>query len=172
MFGRENNVPQLELRCAAWIDRITGGTAALLGNGDVLAYGNHFSCYAAQYFSPLTNVWARMIGQCGNSVSNGPLVLLETGKVLLAGERSFTAVMPLPRFDARSTIHQRIPGRLRAHCYKPHGERRRCLALARYCPSAVTMRRYTRLRNEFPVPLRLVRSVPAFVKGRERTTCR
>lgn len=65
---------------------ITGGTAALLRNGDVLAYGNHFSCYAAQYFSPSTNTWARTIGQCGNSVSNGPLVLLGTGKVLLAGD--------------------------------------------------------------------------------------
>jgi hypothetical protein len=65
---------------------ITGGSAALLGNGDVLAYGNHFSCYAAQYFSPSTNTWARTIGQCGNSVSNGPLALLGTGKVLLAGD--------------------------------------------------------------------------------------
>jgi len=64
----------------------TGGTAALLGNGDVLIYGNHFSCYAAQFFSPSTNSWARTIGQCGNDVSNGPLVLLGTGKVLLAGD--------------------------------------------------------------------------------------
>ena len=44
---------------------ITGGTAALLGNGDVLAYGNKFSCYAAQYYSPSANTWARTIGQCG-----------------------------------------------------------------------------------------------------------
>ena len=65
---------------------ITGGTSVLLGNGDVLAYGNHFSCYAAQYFSPSTNTWARAIGQCGNDVSYGPLVLLGTGKVLLAGD--------------------------------------------------------------------------------------
>lgn len=65
---------------------ITGGSAALLANGDVLAYGNHFSCYAAQFFNPSTNTWARTIGQCGNDVSYGPLVLLGTGKVLLAGD--------------------------------------------------------------------------------------
>lgn len=65
---------------------ITGGSAALLPNGDVLAYGNHFSCYAAQFFNPSTNTWARTIGQCGNDTSNGPLVLLGTGKVLLAGD--------------------------------------------------------------------------------------
>ena len=64
----------------------TGGSAALLPNGDVLAYGNHFSCYAAQFFNPSTNTWARTIGQCGNDVSYGPLVLLGTGKVLLAGD--------------------------------------------------------------------------------------
>lgn len=64
----------------------TGGTATLLGNGDVLTYGNHFSCYAAQIFNPSTNTWARTIGQCGNSVSRGPLVLLGNGKVLLAGD--------------------------------------------------------------------------------------
>jgi len=65
---------------------VSGDTTALLGNGDVLAYGNKFSCYAAQYLNPSTNTWARTIGQCGNSVSFGPLVLLGTGKVLLAGD--------------------------------------------------------------------------------------
>jgi N-acetylneuraminic acid mutarotase len=64
----------------------TNGSAALLGNGDVLLYGNKFSCYAAQFFTPATNTWARTIGQCGNDVSAGPLVLLPTGKVLLAGD--------------------------------------------------------------------------------------
>jgi N-acetylneuraminic acid mutarotase len=65
---------------------ITGGSAALLANGDVLAYGNKFSCYAAQFFNPSTNTWARTIGQCSNNTSYGPLVLLATGKVLLAGD--------------------------------------------------------------------------------------
>jgi hypothetical protein len=64
----------------------TGENATLLSNGNVLMYGNHFSCYASQVFNPSTNTWARTIGQCGNSISFGPLVLLGTGKVLLAGD--------------------------------------------------------------------------------------
>jgi N-acetylneuraminic acid mutarotase len=64
----------------------TGGSATLLPNGDVLLYGNKFSCYAAQFFNPSTNTWARTMRQCGNNVSFGPLVLLPTGKVLLAGD--------------------------------------------------------------------------------------
>ena len=65
---------------------LTGGSATLAPNGDALVYGNKFSCYAAQIYNPSTNTWARSIGQCGNSVSYGPLVLLGTGKVLLAGD--------------------------------------------------------------------------------------
>jgi len=61
-------------------------TATLLTSGNVLAYGNKFSCYAAQTYSPSTNTWARTIGQCGNDTSYGPLVLLRSGKVLLAGD--------------------------------------------------------------------------------------
>jgi N-acetylneuraminic acid mutarotase len=65
---------------------LSNGSAVRLGNGNVLAYGNKFSCYAAQFYSPSTNTWARTTGQCGNNVSFGPLVLLGTGKVLLAGD--------------------------------------------------------------------------------------
>jgi N-acetylneuraminic acid mutarotase len=64
----------------------TGTTAALLTNGDVLIYGNKFSCYAGQFYNPSTNTWARTQGQCYNNVSFGPLLLLGTGKVLLAGD--------------------------------------------------------------------------------------
>jgi N-acetylneuraminic acid mutarotase len=64
----------------------TGSTAVLLPNGDVLMYGNKFSCYAAQFYDPSSNTWARTQRQCGNNVSFGPLVLLGTGKVLLAGD--------------------------------------------------------------------------------------
>ncbi len=65
---------------------LTGGSAAMLTNRNVLVYGNKFSCYAAQFYNPSTNTWARTIGQCGNNVSYGPLVPLSTGKVLLAGD--------------------------------------------------------------------------------------
>lgn len=63
----------------------TGASTALLSNGDVLVYGNKFSCYAGESYNPSTNIWARTMGQCGNAISFGPLALLGTGKVLLAG---------------------------------------------------------------------------------------
>jgi hypothetical protein len=44
----------------------TGTSAALLANGDVLIYGNKFSCYAGQFYNPSTNTWARTQGQCGS----------------------------------------------------------------------------------------------------------
>jgi hypothetical protein len=64
----------------------TGISATLLTNGDVLIYGNKFSCYAAQFFNPSAGTWTRTIGQCCNSISHGPLTLLGNGKVLLAGD--------------------------------------------------------------------------------------
>ena len=63
----------------------SGGVAVLLPNGDALAYGNHFACYAGQFFNPSANTWSRTVGQCGTDTSFGPLALLGTGKVLLAG---------------------------------------------------------------------------------------
>ena len=63
----------------------TGVSTALLTNGDVLVYGNKFSCYAGEFYNPTANTWARTLGQCGNAISFGPLTLLGTGKVLLAG---------------------------------------------------------------------------------------
>ena len=58
---------------------------ALLANGEVLAYGNHFACYAAPVYNPSTNTWSRTTGQCYTGISVGPLALLTTGKLLLAG---------------------------------------------------------------------------------------
>ena len=64
----------------------SGVSAALLPNGTMLIYGNKFSCYAGEFYDPFANIWHRTLGQCGNAVSHGPLTLLGTGKVLLAGE--------------------------------------------------------------------------------------
>jgi hypothetical protein len=61
--------------------------------------------------------------------------------------RSRTAVTPLRRPDALSTIRLRIPGNQRAHHSKPHAGRRHSLATAKCSPSAATMRSYTRLRR-------------------------
>jgi Galactose oxidase, central domain len=62
-----------------------GVSTALLTKGNLLVYGNKFSCYAAEFYNPSANTWARTQGQCGNAISFGPLTLLGTGKVLLAG---------------------------------------------------------------------------------------
>ena len=62
-----------------------GVSTALLPSGNVLVYGNKFSCYAGEFYNPSTNIWARNLGQCGNSVSFGPMQLLGTGKALLVG---------------------------------------------------------------------------------------
>ena len=59
--------------------------AVLLTNGDALVYGNHFACYASEFYNPTANTWSRTNGQCYTGVSYGPLALLGTGKVLLAG---------------------------------------------------------------------------------------
>jgi len=59
--------------------------AVLLANGDVLVYGNHFACYASEFYNPSANTWSRTNGTCGTAVSYGPLGLLATGKALLAG---------------------------------------------------------------------------------------
>jgi hypothetical protein len=57
----------------------------LLKNGDVLVYGNHFACYASEFYNPTANIWSRTNGTCGTAVSYAPLALLGTGKALLAG---------------------------------------------------------------------------------------
>jgi hypothetical protein len=58
---------------------------ALLTNGDLLVYGNHFACYASEFYNPTANTWSRTNGTCGTAVSYGPLTLLGTGKALLGG---------------------------------------------------------------------------------------
>ena len=60
-------------------------STALLNNGNVLIYGNKFSCYAGQFYDSSANTWTGTTGQCSNSISHGPLTALANGKVLLAG---------------------------------------------------------------------------------------
>jgi hypothetical protein len=62
-----------------------GVATALLTNGSVLIYGNKFSCYASEFYNPAANIWTRTQRQCGNAISFGPVTMLATGKVLLAG---------------------------------------------------------------------------------------
>src|SRR5579864_981426 len=129
----------------ATTSRPTGGSATLLTSGNVLAYGNKFSCYAAQTYSPSTNTWARTIGQCGNDTSYGPLVLLRSGRSFSLETRSRTAVIPPQPLGARCTILPQIPGRPRDRCFRRLGGRRHCFRMAKYYPSAAAMRSYIRL---------------------------
>ncbi len=63
----------------------TGGTenTVMLRNGNVLVYGNILPSYASQFYDPTANTWTRTFGQ--SIIQVGPLALLNTGKVLLAG---------------------------------------------------------------------------------------
>ena len=56
-----------------------------LTNGDVLSYGYHLPSYASQVYDPFANTWTLTFGQNYGGISSGPLMLLGTGKVLLAG---------------------------------------------------------------------------------------
>jgi N-acetylneuraminic acid mutarotase len=63
----------------------TGVSTALLASGYVLIYGNHLPSYASEFYNPVANTWTGTKGQNSGAISNGPLALLGTGKVLLAG---------------------------------------------------------------------------------------
>ena len=63
----------------------TGVSTAMLPNGDILVYGNKFSCYATGFYNPSANTWTHTAGQCGNAISFGAMEMLGTGKVLLVG---------------------------------------------------------------------------------------
>jgi N-acetylneuraminic acid mutarotase len=77
--------------------------AVLLPSGDALVYGNHFACYASEFYNPVANTWSRTNGQCGTGVSYGPIALLGTGKVLLAGGAIIYSGKSSP--SARSSLY-------------------------------------------------------------------
>jgi len=62
-------------------------SAAPLTNGDALIFGGHLASYSSEFYNPSTNLWART-GNIAVNPPNGPLTLLGTGKVLLAGGES------------------------------------------------------------------------------------
>jgi hypothetical protein len=90
-----------------------GGSAALLTNGAVVSYGYHLPSYASQLYDPFTNTWTLNFGQSYGGISAGPLTLLGTGKLLLAGGKpkygSVTGACML--FDP-STNHWVLTGNL------------------------------------------------------------
>ena len=67
-------------------DCVVGGdTAALLPNGDVLIDGGSPDSPVSEFYDPSTNVWQPTSGQQSADITLGPLALLDTGNVLLAG---------------------------------------------------------------------------------------
>ena len=62
-------------------------SAAPFTKGDALIFGGHLASYSSEFYNPSTNIWART-GNIGVNPPNGPLTLLGTGKVLLAGGES------------------------------------------------------------------------------------
>jgi hypothetical protein len=76
---------QWTLTAKMYYGQHTGVSTALLPNGDVLIYRNHLPSYASEFYNPFANTWTGTKGQATGAISNGPLALLGTGKVLLAG---------------------------------------------------------------------------------------
>jgi Galactose oxidase, central domain len=79
-----------------------GGSAALLTNGDVLMFGGNLASYAGQFYNPSTDIWAAT-HNIGVNPPAGPLTLLRTGKVLLAGGESGYGTDTLCRLYDSST---------------------------------------------------------------------
>jgi N-acetylneuraminic acid mutarotase len=62
-------------------------SAASLTNGDVVVFGGHLASYSGEFYDPIANAWTAT-HNIGVNPPNGPLTLLSTGKVLLAGGES------------------------------------------------------------------------------------
>jgi len=65
----------------------TGAHVAPLTNGDAVIFGGHLASYASEFFSPSTGAWTAT-HNIGVNPPSGPLILLDTGEVLLAGGES------------------------------------------------------------------------------------
>jgi N-acetylneuraminic acid mutarotase len=61
--------------------------AALTPNGDVVVLGGHLASYSTEFYNPSTNLWSRT-GNLAVNPPNGPLTLIGTGEVLMAGGES------------------------------------------------------------------------------------
>ncbi len=77
-------------------------SAALLPNWDVLVFGGHLSSYAGEFYDPSANTWTAT-HNIGVNPPSGPLTLLTTGKVLLAGGESGYGTDALCRLYDSST---------------------------------------------------------------------
>ncbi len=79
-----------------------GTSAASLTNGDGLVFGGHLSSYSGEFYNPATAAWTAT-HNIGVNPPNGPLTLLNTGNVLLAGGESGYGTDALCRLYSSST---------------------------------------------------------------------
>ncbi len=79
-----------------------GTSAALLSNGDVVVFGGHLASYSGEFYDPVAGTWTAT-HNIGVNPPSGPLTMLATGKVLLAGGESGYGTDALCRlYDASS----------------------------------------------------------------------
>jgi len=84
-------------------------SAALLPSGDVLVFGGHLASYAGEFYDPSANTWTAT-HNIGVNPPSGPLTLLTTGKVLLAGGESGYGTDALCRLYDPSTLSWLLTG--------------------------------------------------------------
>jgi N-acetylneuraminic acid mutarotase len=68
----------------------------------VLIFGGNLASYAGQFYNPSTDTWAAT-NNIGVNPPNGPVTLLQTGEVLLAGGESGYGTDSLCRLYSSST---------------------------------------------------------------------
>jgi N-acetylneuraminic acid mutarotase len=84
-------------------------SAALLPSGDVLVFGGHLSSYAGEFYDPSAGTWTAT-HNIGVNPPSGPLTLLTTGKVLLAGGESGYGTDALCRLYDSSSLSWLLTG--------------------------------------------------------------
>jgi N-acetylneuraminic acid mutarotase len=88
--------------------------AVLLTNGEVLIYGSpNSTTYSSEFYNPTTNIWARTFGQNYGNIESGPITLLDTGKVLLAGGAGkYSSILSFAMLYNPSTNYWTLTGSL------------------------------------------------------------
>jgi hypothetical protein len=84
-------------------------SAAALPSGDVVVFGGHLSSYAGEFYDPSAGTWTAT-HNIGVNPPSGPLTLLITGKVLLAGGESGYGTDALCRLYDPSTLSWLLTG--------------------------------------------------------------
>ena len=84
-------------------------SAALLSNGDVVVFGGHLASYSGEFYDPVAGTWTAT-HNIGVNPPSGPLTMLATGKVLLAGGESGYGTDALCRLYDSSSLSWLLTG--------------------------------------------------------------